>query len=137
MIKQPLTPNLDKLSEVHERSDEIGDFVVEFLRSKGILLAEWKEIREPCWRRTKTTRPLFYPDAGTTIEYTDDPFACDCEPTDGMDTPHTHREMVLVNRERVIQPLLAEYFGIDYPAIETERRALLDYVRAQTAEAQP
>lgn len=86
---QPVTPNLDKLSAVHETTAEIYDFVVEFLMSKGIFLAE----------------------------------------RDG------HGDLAIVHRENVVPRLLHEYYGIDHNAVETERQALLTWVRQKHGAA--
>jgi hypothetical protein len=121
-VSRPPTPNLDRLVEVSAVSNVAGEFAVDFLRERGIFWAEWREIRSPCFKRTVYR-------GGEPISHTDDPYGCDCAPRDGLATPHTRRELTIVPREAVIERLLAEFFGLDYAALEPERASLLAYQR--------
>lgn len=129
-IGQPPTPQLDRMLEIQPVSEQIGQFVAEFLADQGYILARWQTIREPCWRRRKVARSLFGDEGDETVEYTADPYACDCPPAEGFETPHTRQKLVTIARsDRWVNDQLARFFGLDPAELERERARLLDWVR--------
>ena len=106
------TPNLDKMQEVKEYSQMIGEFV-EWLRTeKGIDTCRRLEI-EP------------YEDDDGPDYYGECP-VCGCE-LDLRGDPFIFWWPTYTN----VQGLLAEFFGIDYDEVERERTALLLHLRDQ------
>jgi hypothetical protein len=119
-MEYPTTPNLDKIAQVSERSNLIGEFVAEFLAGKGIVLAEWRWIRHPCWKVRGSL--------------TADPY-CSCPAKEGEPFPHAERQLTVLDRsDDLVNRLLAEFFEIDPDAAELERRALLDWLRRRREE---
>lgn len=100
----PACPECERLSEVANESNRIGDFLDYFLNKKGLHLARYEEVRADVWNEEERER--------VTI--------------DEMLVPASE-----YRGESGISRLLAEYYGIDLDKVEQERKALLDWIREQ------
>jgi hypothetical protein len=102
MKPQPACPECERLSDVADKSNAIGEFLDYFLPNKGIILAKHiKEVR-------------YNEDMEQEEEIEDSEYlfpAYEYQGTNG------------------INKLLAEYFNIDLNKVEQERRALLEWLR--------
>lgn len=111
-LRIPPTPALDKLSACSSDSQRIGEFV-EWLQSKRI---HW--FNEPHCKKCNSSsiglRGLF-PDSRES-------FCRSCDSND------------IGLRWGTMDAMLAEYFGVDLDAVERERRAMLDALRAKPEE---
>lgn len=91
---------VDKMKEVQERSQAIGDFLDNFLHSKGIVLATYhKHTVKMCGK--------------------DELGDWNCGWNSEQPIPYRYD----------IQKLLAEYFGIDLKKVEEEKRKMLEEIR--------
>lgn len=110
-MKQPATPTLEAMSEIHPQSQAIGEFLEWLSTEKSIVLAEVHRHGPQCegWdheegRFDPGSRPR-------------------CDFQDG--------DMHFASYS--IEKLLAEFFEIDLNKAEQEKRALLDFVRRYNA----
>lgn len=142
---QPPTPTLDRMKDIHDRSQTVGEFI-EWLGSDDgghLFIGEWEHKME-CRHRVPK-RPgsdaILYPGAecrfGRLIA-TDEHLTED-EGTDLGACPRCDGTGLVDRvepRERVhgesIERILARFFGIDLREAERERMALLDWVREQS-----
>ena len=124
----PETPNLDKMGEVKETSQTVGEFL-EWLGEQGWQVAKYGPM----------TGEIPCPGEG---------FGGTCE--GGTIKPGTHRERtcsecegtgwVTTTREGWstysggIEVMLGDYFGIDVKAAERERMAVLRWVREESSQ---
>lgn len=139
----PATPELDRQSEIiHSgRSETVQEFIDWLREEKKYLLAEWRDTTvESCMgvrrysdnpsnceggRVIKTVTGITYPFGMDVHSYDVCPV---CEGTGEVTV--THRNPFLVQVWVRPEELMADFFGIDLKKIESERRALLDALRA-------
>ena len=105
----PKTPELDKMKAVKEKSQAIGEFLDWLMQEKKVQLGNPHEHGPTC-RGWDDGRDKYSP-RGTDR----------CECVTGEFIP-LHISM---------EKLLAEFFDIDLVKVENERRAILDYIRAE------
>jgi hypothetical protein len=133
--KPPPTPQLDQVSTLKDRSEQIGQFVAEYLPQQGIVLGRWVWVRYPCpFEWTRKNGELIH--AGILVSEENlvqiEAFDCPCPPTGGAPGPHERFELhPIIVSDRWVNDTLARFFGLDPDVMETERRALLEWVRAK------
>src|SRR6266540_1625065 len=110
-IPEPKTPELERMQKVRERSQEIGDFL-EWCRGRGAVLAVQHKHDAGCGEIVKDKDPF--------VNVINVLVGRDCGLKNDEYAPLTYN----------IEKLLAEYFQIDLERAESEKRALLDYIRA-------
>jgi hypothetical protein len=98
------TPECDKVAAAHEKSQLIGEFIDEFLPSKGIVLAKRHEHSDGCYADDD-------PDHEEEI--------CGLESGD------------LLPSHCSVTSLLAEFFKIDLDKVEAEKRKILEDLRSK------
>jgi hypothetical protein len=132
-VKEPATPELEKMRAVHDQSQAIGEFIEEFLRPNGMEICRFVE-------KGKNNEPKYVWNEGvsaTTIRRLDrrpignrTPDVRDELNKQAFENPlfevwSSHYEPVHERTEK----LLAQFFEIDLNKVEEERRALIEYVR--------
>ncbi len=115
-VPEPKTPELEKMKVVRERSQEIGDFL-EWCRGRGAVLAVQHKHDAGCGEIVKDKDPF--------VNVINVLVGRDCGLKNDEYAPLTYN----------IEKLLAEYFQIDLERAESEKRALLDYIRAVNERA--
>jgi len=113
-IPEPKTPELARMQKVRERSQEIGDFL-EWCRGRGAVLAVHHKHDSGCGEIIKDKDPW--------VHVINVLVGHDCGLKNDEYAPLTYN----------IEKLLAEYFQINLERAESEKRALLDYIRAVQA----
>jgi len=93
---------VEKIREVKEQSQAIGNFIEEFLRGKGIFLAKYHKHTKECYVFGK--KKFKIPQCGINSE----------QP---------------ISMHYNIEKLLAEYFKIDLNKAEEEKRKILEDLR--------
>ena len=117
------TPELDKMREVREQSQPIGEFI-DWLAGQGILLMRSVPIVHERWPWESP-----YDVDGKRM------WGSHRGPDDGVHGPpeqYEHGDDALIHHESIEQ-MLARFFEIDLNAVEDERRALLDELRKLNA----
>lgn len=145
-------PEHDRLSTVKDQSQAIGEFL-EWLAGEGIHLGHYQAILdpevkyqvEPGRSRVRGARPVEYRDVWRIRDL--DPFMStfvggywetEAEARDEVNALEADRRKDAQESKRFlpliysVQKLLAEHFNIDLDKIETEKRAMLDRIRAQS-----
>lgn len=140
-IEMPRTPTLDRMKEVHEQSQAIGEFL-EWLHipeedgGPGLFVARWDRQRE-CnseslkGRWSASSASGFVPDwrcAGGQIVDQAGEILHECEACDGTGMVDLAEPRGMPAGES-IERLLARFYGIDLDAAERERMAVLAAVR--------
>lgn len=152
MSDRPDTPTLQKMSDVHERSQVVGEFLDWLLNSEHVHLMRWdsRVTHEKCTARWKERRSheelqtavddlreleaeLAGVDPATLPERPlppppPHPTTCACG---GSGVIETAIEDWVPWEPGGIQKMLGRFFGIDVEAAEQERSALLEWVREQ------
>ena len=108
----PKTPELDKLADIQERSQEIGEFL-EWLLQRGVVLAKAHKHTDACGEIDLDEEDSIMKGISVLI-------GRGCGLRDGQLEPFYY----------VIEKLLAEYFRLDLDRIEMEKRAVLEYARS-------
>ena len=119
-------PTLNRIHEVRNKSQAIGEFL-EWLGEQGIILCKWQERHQTvcfrCGAKTDRLRALFergYSDP-------EDPqILCKACLGDGYQVEHSG----FYPASTSINSLLHSFFDIDPVKEETERRAILEQIRA-------
>lgn len=108
-MKEPKTPELNKLTAISEKSNAIGDFVSVFLREKGVVLGQVHKHSEKCsgWLESQTKR----------------------RPEKWLDENCGVRDGEIIPFHYNMEKLLAEFYDIDLNRVEDERRAVLEALR--------
>ncbi len=140
------TSAIDKMKQVKDEAQVIGEFLEWLQTTKNLVLAEWQdEIGSFCnWRSSITYRSS--KDKGTysihcqsgqqvrvyyrhdiADELTDNKCPNDCE--DGIFITQRDEPILLPAATRGIERLLAEYFDIDLDAVEREKLQILKELR--------
>jgi len=101
----PPTPELDKLDAIKEKSQVIGEFLEEFLQSKGYTIGRPHQHGPTC-RGWDAEENRYRPSGDERCSFQTGEF-----------------EAIGVNTQK----LLAEFFGIDEEKMEIERRAILEW----------
>ena len=109
---QPATPELDKIKAISDRSQAIGEFL-DYCQEQGWFLARYPLVRE--------LHPEKY-----TEEALRQPLRSNEQRRENLD--EVSRCAYPLGRGTVT--LLAEFFDIDQVKAESERQAVLEYVRA-------
>lgn len=130
------TPMLEKMHEVHDKSQAIGEFLDLFLREKGISLCTFREAGhngEPPRRWKKGVKKARLDGASTRDR---SPRPADELNLDAEANPDYEEwpDQYMPIHESV-EKMLAEYFEIDLKQVEKERRALLDELRCPDQKA--
>ena len=112
-MKYPDTPNLDKMLEVKDDSQKIGDFL--------------------CWLAEHGMSICTEDEHNDHDEDLGDPVRC---PTCGADCVDWTETQIFIRRPVYLgvdgtNQILARYFDINYNEIERERREILEHVRSQ------
>lgn len=152
MADRPDTPTLQKMSEVHERSQAVGEFLDWLLHAEGAQIMRWdsRTVYEPCPRRWRDQRT--HEELQTTVDDLREleaelagvdpaslperplppppphPVECSCGGTGQIGTKI---EDWVSWEPGGIQKMLGRFFDIDVEQAETERAALLEWVRAE------
>jgi hypothetical protein len=117
------TPTLDRMHEVKDRSQEIGEFLDWLTEDKGVALHVWWEGEEEDLCSNFDCRDGFL------FGNPKNP----CSSCNGTGLVMRHRERWMPFRTGGHEKILAEYFGIDLDKAEGEKRAILEEVRAMNA----
>ena len=124
-------PEHDKLNEIRDRSQSIGEFL-EWIQEKGVSLASYHKHSDGC-----------YVEHGPVVDVDDcrwarlgDPLSGKChhKPSQKM-LDCGCSEQVLYSYSYGMERLLAEFFEIDPVKLEAEKRAILAEFQRQTAPA--
>ena len=110
-MSYPATPELDRMAAVKEKSQAIGEFIDIFLNEKGFGIGQPQRHTSACGG---------WDDEGERIQGT----ANECGYHTG--------EFVQIHTS--LEKLLAEFFEIDLNKAESERRAILEFVRKQNQD---
>jgi len=108
---------LDKMKEVQEKSQLIGEFVDEFLRGKGISLCMWQTPKNACGKKPCKKKHSTIWETDECKGHHHDSY-CKNYPLEG------HYPI----RENILQ-LLAEFFGIDLKKVEEEKLKIIEELR--------
>lgn len=139
-------PNLAKMHEVHTSSQQIGEFLDWLLHDRGVELMRWQTVvhEEPCTHtKVSNAHEALIGVARLNAEFHGEdpdlvvvptewhPVHCKCE---GTNVVTWEEEGWMRARPEQsgspIQAWLADYFDIDLNELETERRAVLEALRA-------
>ncbi len=162
-MKEPKTPELDKLLKVHDQSQHIGEFLEWLFNTKGLTPGRWPRPNEctgcGCDRKVHNQTHVEVSEAYESLirgldlspevkdvirkrlleRGTADAISawvgagCNVCGTSRCNQ-YQHDEEHLIPEPQRIETFLAEYFSIDEKKAEAERRALLDDVRSQNKE---
>lgn len=122
------TPELDKMHEVREQSQPIGEFI-DWLAGQGVQLVRWAPVVKERWpwksrydANGEKARVFLIADHG---------------PDDGVHGPPEEyadeADIEAFPWHESTERMLARFFEIDLNAVEEERRALLDELRELNA----
>jgi hypothetical protein len=141
-MEQPATPTLDRMREIHDQSQPIGEFL-EWLQWQHVHLMTWQEIEEEdvcsgqfshsCYGGKTRERRVRDKNGTRTDDWEPDPRSFTCERCGGTGRVIRKRE-TWVPDGRSIEQLLAAYFGIDLDAASRERQAVYEAVAALAAQ---
>lgn len=132
-----VTPELDKLSAVRKESQAIGEFLEEFLPSKGIFLATTHKHTDACYTEGLTKEEFqkkYKPTIGRRrhLLWGDEEIPED----DWQLGRHSQPKCDLLDGQMLaahysVEKLLAEFFEIGLDKVEAERMAILEALRKQ------
>jgi hypothetical protein len=117
-------PEHEKLKGLDGRNEVIGDFIQWLLNERGMILCEWREgeidIR---------VCPDLSCRNGQRMSVTGKDYG-PCVRCNGRGSVEVELDARLVPNSVGLEDLLADYFKIDMTALEQEKRAMLDELRA-------